>query len=617
MSASTEFTDPTSPDISGDESIPYENWKKYAEAVKEGVEIIPEKIVIDPVAEYEFNVDEALDTIDLNFGGYKPSIEALEFFSLIRAVMGEDPEVDSSLMHYFLVDLVFGNIKRNQYPYSVEIQERIRINNRKIAIIAARGSAKSTVITAFLPIYLAVTGKMPNFGNVMFVVGFGDSQQAGAKVQANTIRDICEESAFCKDYFEKMRFTDEECEFIRKGDGKIKSRAFMYKVKGAAGGSVRGIRYKTERPHMIIFDDIIKNEADASSPIIMDKLKSMIYSDAENALGGKRGKVIIINTPFNKNDPVYQALESGTWTPVCLPICEQIYDGMPKDKYVGAWEAMHEYERVMERFSDARGTGTMRGFMQELMLRISSEEDRMIQEGMIEWYTRENLMDKLSSFNIYITTDFTTTSESKSDFSALTVWAVGPNKDYYMLDLCVKRQGIQAQYDELFRMVEFWRGDNRHIEVGVEVDGQQRAHIFALKELMEKKGTWFSFCRQKGAPHGKEGILSRSAGGNKHERFRMLLPAIQNHKFHFPRELENTPDMREAKMQLQYVTYSGFGAKDDFLDTMSQLGLMNIHYPRIVAGHNTELNSVKRKARTGIFARVAEDKERSPYDSYV
>lgn len=95
-----------------------------------------------------------------------------------------------------------------------------------------------------MPIVTAVTGKMPNFGDVMFWVSFGDSQQAGAKVQANTIRDICEDSLFCKEYFEKMRFTDEECEFIRKDDPKnplpIKKRCFMFKVKGAAGGSIRG-----------------------------------------------------------------------------------------------------------------------------------------------------------------------------------------------------------------------------------------------------------------------------------------------------------------------------------------------------------------------------------------
>ena len=337
-------------DISGDESTPYESWAAYEEAVKEGRETAPPTVKErkNIGRQYEFDVDKALDTIDLKFDNYTPSRDAIEFFNIVRLVLGEDPEVSNSKMHYFLVDLVFGNIKREQFPYSPEINNRIRLNSKKIAIIASRFSAKSTLITAFMPIYIAITGKLPGFGPVMFWVGFGDSQQAGAKVQANTIRDMCIDSAFCKDYFEKMRFTDEECEFLRKGEGPSKKRAFMFKVKGAAGGSVRGIRYKTERPQIFSFDDAIKNEADASSPVIMAKLRSMIYSDAENALG-RKGKVIIVNTPFNKIDPVYQALESGVWTPVCIPICEKISLDLKKEEYVGSWEEMKSYEEVMEK----------------------------------------------------------------------------------------------------------------------------------------------------------------------------------------------------------------------------------------------------------------------------
>jgi len=264
-----------STEIEGDNSIAYENWKAYEKAVEEGIEEAPKEIVPKKHERYEFNVDKALDCIDLTFNGYTPSRDAIEFFNIMRLVYGEDFETDNALMHYFLVDLVYGNIKRENFPYSQEINEKIRLNSKKIAIIASRFSAKSTIITAFMPIVTAITGKMPNFGDVMFWVSFGDSQQAGAKVQANTIRDICEDSLFCKDYFEKMRFTDEECEFIRKDDPKnplpIKKRCFMFKVKGAAGGSVRGIRYKTERPQIFSFDDIIKNEADAGSDIIMKK----------------------------------------------------------------------------------------------------------------------------------------------------------------------------------------------------------------------------------------------------------------------------------------------------------------------------------------------------------
>lgn len=925
--------------VEGDDSIPYDDWQEYVKAVEAGKEEMPKDIIVKGRPGYEFNVDKALDCIDLTFNGYIPSKDAIEFFNIIRLVLGEEPEVPNDLMHYFLVDLVFGNIKRDNYPYSKEINDRIRINDKKIAIIASRMSAKaltldskvytptghttikdisigddvldrdgkvyqviaksplfnkdvykitladgrviktsgdhdnivwkrakrlvkgesrcannrpsgmcevvmtteqmyregvttnrtplkegacdsemkfyipvagqvdqkfeytqsdygfdayttgvilgdgstddtgytritahkddietynrhipyefgtmtkkyvdgiltdnymfgllqqssrikkwigtarsyekrvpellmrgsyfqrmevlkglmdtdgtvyengycsftsvskglaedvrdlvrslggiafitenetdsqfgkawstrikinkpifklkrkldrqhiqdrdlrvgiksiekieteptqciavssptksfltdgytvthnSTVITAYLPIYAAIKGTIPNFGKIMFMVGFGDSQQAGAKVQANTIRDFCSDSVFCKDYFEKMRFTDDECEFIRKGNGRVKDRAFMYKTKGAAGGSVRGIRYRTERPGMFLFDDIIKNEADASSQVIMKKLRSMIYADAENALGSK-GKIIAVNTPFNKADPIYSALESGIWTPICLPICEKIYIGMPKNEYRSNWVSMHPYEKTMERYEDAYYGGTLREFNQELMLRISSDDDRMIKDHMIQWYDRKNIVKLLSNFTVLITTDFTANSSKKGDFSGIAVWAIGPDDDKFLLDLDLAKRTIQEQYDALFRMISRWGRMGRILEVGVEIDGQQQLNVFALEKMMMEKNIWFRFARQKGQTDKQKGIRSKAVGGSKHERFKYMMPSFENNKMWFPNEIKDSADMKELLEELKYVGYTTIGSKhDDGLDLISQLGMIEYVLP--------------------------------------
>jgi len=602
-------------DISGDESVPYDNWKAYESAVKEGEEEAP--LVVAPKKhskverKWGFNVDKALDSIDLTFPNYTPSAQANEFFNIIRVVLGEEFECDSSIMQYFLVDLVFGNVTRDMFPYSDEVNSRIRLNKKKIAIIASRFSGKSTIITAFMPIYVAITGKLPGFGKVLFWVSFGDSQQSGAKIQANTIRDICEESQFCKDYFEKMRFTDEECEFLRKGEGRVKDRAFMFKVKGAAGGSVRGIRYKTARPQIFTFDDIIKNEADANSQIIMAKLRSMIYSDAEKALG-KTGKIIIVNTPFNKQDPVYSALENGVWTPIAIPICEKISMDTTKEEYVGSWEAMKSYEEVMEAYEDSHYGETIREFNQEFMLRISSEEDRMVPDKLIQWFDRTLTMKALQNYSLYITTDFTTTTNSNKDFSALGVWAVNSNGDWLLLDLCVKRQGIGEQYDELFRMVRTWSGKGATLEVGIEVDGQQRAHIYALKEEMNKRNLYFTLARQKGAKYGSEGVLSKIAGKDKHSRFRMIMPQFQNKKIYFAEQLKGTPDMDEALLQLTYTTYFGFGSgHDDFNDIISMMGAIEIALPM-----GDSYRTDESKGRQDLIWDDIWDDEDSAYSSY-
>ncbi len=588
--------DAPSPDISEDNSIPFENWKEYEQAVEDKTILEPkaldsaEQKKLDDelkavgLAEYEFEIDDALDTIDLTFPNYKPSDDVIDFFNIMRLVYGEDFETPNSIMQYFIVDLLFGNIKKEAYPYSPEINSKIRINEKKLAIIASRFSAKSTLITAWVPIYVAITGKLPGYGNVMFWVSFGDAQQAGAKVQANTIRDICEDSDFCKGFFEKMRFTDEECEFIRPNQAgqnlKIKRRAFMFKVKGAAGGSVRGIRYKTERPQILSFDDIIKNEADANSEVIMRKLKSMIYSDAENALG-KKGKIIIVNTPFTKKDPVYQAIESGVWTPLAIPVCEKISLELKREDYVGSWEAMKTYEDIMEKYIDAYRNGTLREFNQELMLRIANEEDRLVKDEDLQFFNRNIFGRHLDGLNLYMTTDFTASNELKGDFSVVMMWAVAGNGDWFLMDMVIRRMTIDEQFYIATNMIAKWmRQTGKTVNVGVEVDGQQRVNIHSMKTLQQERRLWYSMATQIGGIKGKPGISRRIAGGEKLEQFMRIHSLFTGGKIFLPEEFKGTADMTELLEELKYITYSGIASKhDDAIDGISMIGLMEVTYP--------------------------------------
>ena len=128
-------------------------------------------------------------------------------------------------------------------------------------------------------------------------------------------------------------------------------------------------------------------------------------------------------------------------------------------------------------------------------------------------------------------------------------------------------------------MVSVWSKGGRAIDVGVEIDGQQKAHIFSLKQMMQKKNMYFSFARQKGAPVGREGILSKVGGNSKLERFRYMLPMFQNHKMYFPEQLKDTVDMKEMMKHLKGATHAGFTTHDDGADLVSQLGMIDAITP--------------------------------------
>jgi len=533
----------------------------------------------------KFDIDKALDSVDYSFPGYTPSGDALEFFNLIRLVQGKDFEFNTPMAHYFMVDVIFGNVSVDQFPYSEEVKAQIKVNIKRVAVMASRGLAKSSVVTSFLPVYLAIKGKLPKYGKVYFMVAIAASAQGGGRVIAKSVQSLCQDSKFCQNYFENMRFTETEAELTRKGKGSLDSRTFLMRTMGYSGG-IRGTRSNVgaHRPDILVFDDTILNTAAAYSKTQMDTLEEIIFSDAENALvGGGKGRIYHVFTPFHTGDPNVKMLTSGAYTPIVLPVCEKIYENITKKEFVSAWDAMHPYEAVRSQYLGAKASNKMQSFMQERMLRITSEEERMIPEHLIKWYdSRGAIISNIDNFNLLITTDFTASNSLEGDFSGIAVWAINQIDEKYLLDLWLEKSTIQGQFEALFRMVEKWQKwtKGRQIDVGVEIDGQQQTNIYALDKLKIEKNIWFNYARQKGKSAGQVGIRSRSSNGAKIERFRAMLPEFELGRIKFPKDLENTPAMEEAMDELRKASHGSLNAlHDDFCDLVSQIGMIDYYTP--------------------------------------
>lgn len=565
----------------------------------------------------QFDMEGALNTINYDFPNYTPTKDSLEFFALMRMVSGTDFEFDTPMAHYFLVDVLFGNVSKEQFPYSPEVQQTVSINDKRVAIVASRGLAKSTVVTCFYPIYCAIKGELPNGDKTRFHLLLGASAQGGAKVMSKAVQAMCEDSVFCKNFFEEMSFTETESRFVRAGTGKEKSRGFLVRYLGI-GGNIRGNRDNYgERYDHAIMDDVILNTQAAYSDVQMGLLRELIASDLENGLvGGLRGRIFSVATPFRQGDPVVETLVGGGYTPVLLPICEKINVDTTAEEFKGAWPAMHPYEAVIRQYRQSIASNSTKSFNQERMLRIASEEDRMIPDHLIQWYRRSDIQKDLFSYNLYGTSDYTTTGHKGSDLSGQALWAVGSNSDYFLLDLTLKKQELDEQYRETVRMAGYWGRQGRTVEFGVESDGQQLGLIDGLKQRMVQYNEFFTIGRQRGAAHGKEGISSKAVGGNKHWRFRMMLPMFQNKKIWFPEELKDTPDMKELLEELKMTTYDGFGSKhDDGVDLISMMGAMEIMIPAKSTHDKFNLSSNGR----GMWGDASYDdsSDLSAYSSYV
>jgi len=571
----------------------------YGEDMVKGVVDEATKRIIDEEAKEflsgaEFDLDGALDSYDPTFPRYTPSRDALEFFILMRLVEGKDFEFDTPIAHYFMVDMLLGHIQDPMmFPYSEEICKTIEIDINAIGFMASRGLAKSTVGISFFGVYSAIKGKLPNgIGKVYFYLLLAASSKGGARVNALAVRAMCEDSAWLKDYFEEMRFTETESEFIRKDPtGKIpkKDRGFLIRYQGINTG-VRGSRYGERRPCAILFDDAILNTAAAYSKIMMDNLDEILNSDATNALkGGGKGRVLLYFTPFHYGDVNTKAILNGSFTPVVIPMARSF--NADKDVKISdiksSWEAMHPRASIVSLIKRAKKAKKLKLFMQERMLRLTSGTERLVPDHCIQFCDMKIIENNLEGYNIYITTDFTTTSGESSDFSGIATWAVNSNEDVFMLNLSLRKIGMETQYTVTLDEADKYKRKNKNVELGVEVDGNQSAHVLALEKRMRERGTYHSFAKQKGQLDStKKGILSRNTGVAKHERFRIASQVFLQNKLWLPEHLKDTPDMQEFISQIKGATHEAFTRSDDGPDLVTMLMVsMHVYYPTHEATH--------------------------------
>lgn len=493
----------------------------------------------DPVAEAlaPWKVEDYLNhtsyTVD---PGYVPSDFALEFVTFIKLVNGvQGEEHKTPLVHYWMLDTLTGGGKR-------------------VVNLCHRGIAKTTVMGEYLFLYIATYGEIPGFGKIDLALYVSDSIENGVKNMRKNLEFRHDNSDFLKQYIPEVHFTDIRWEF-KNSDGKV----FIVKGYGAKTG-VRGAKEMGKRPGLAVLDDLISDE-DARSATVISAVEDTVYKAVNYALHPTKNMIIWSGTPFNAKDPLYKAVESGAWKVNVFPVCEQF--PCTKEEFKGSWEDRFTYEYVREQYDNAVKLGKVETFNQELMLRIMSEEDRMIQDGDIGWYKLDNVIKHKHRFNFYITTDFATSEKQKADYSFISVWAYNNVGDWLWVDGICKRQLMDKNIDDLFRLSQLYKPQS----VGIEVTGQQGGFISWIMNEMMSRNCYFPL-----ASDGNESKPGIRPNTNKLVRFNIMVPLFKARKILFPVERKKEAPMMEMMDELGLASVSGFRSKhDDAIDTVSML----------------------------------------------
>ena len=420
----------------------------------------------------------------------------------------------------------------------------------------------TTLMGEYLFLYIAVYGEIPGFGKVSLALYVSDSIENGVKNMRKNLEFRRENSEFLMTYIPEVRFTDIRWEF-KNADGNV----FIVKGYGSKTG-VRGSKEMGVRPQLAVLDDLISDE-DARSDTVIASVEATVNKAVNFALHPTKSKIIWSGTPFNARDPLYKAVESGAWKVNVFPVCNQF--PCSNEDFRGAWESRFPYSYVKKQYDFAMAQGKIADFNQELMLRIMSEEDRLIEDGDILWYDRSTLLSNKAKFNFYITTDFATSEKQSADYSVISVWALNNKGFIFLVDGVCKRQTMDKNIDDLFRLAQLYSPQ----QVGIEVSGQQGGFIPWIQGQMLDRNSYFNL-----ASEGHSVAAGIRPNTNKMVRFNIVVPWFKSHLMFFPKETKDSALVQECLTELSLVSAAGMKSKhDDVLDTISMLASLKMWRP--------------------------------------
>lgn len=471
------------------------------------------------------SIEDLLNEVDYALlGGYAPSQFALEFVNFIKLVSSEFPEDNETpVIHLMMLD-------------------KLPTPNRRAINLCFRGSAKTTLFSEYLVFYIGVFGRIPGFGDIPAAIFVGNSMDKGVAQLRKNMELKYENSSFLKYWIPDATFRDDHMILVNRDGHRFAMNMF------GAQSSVRGTRDGSNRPVLAILDDLIKDDKDAASPSIMADIQNLITKEIPFALHPSRHKIIWNGTPFNKNDPLISAVESGHWDVNVWPVCQEW--PCTREEFKGAWPERFTYDYCVDMSNNPE---TANAFMQEMMLRITNEENQLVKKTDITWLTRD--FHPQPRYTYYITTDFATKASLKNDFSVIFVWAYDNLGKWHWIDGMVKRQDMGANMKELFRLVDKYAP----LGVTIEVSGQQGGFIPWIQEKMREFNRWFN-------------VIETRPTTNKLAYFMNVIPLLKGGQVTFPPEFKDTMELKELMHEIHLVTPAGIKSKhDDAVDGTSRL----------------------------------------------
>lgn len=385
-----------------------------------------------------------------------------------------DLQRDHSDFAFRLINFIktfFPNEENNTPELHLDILDLIAQCNRKNLVVSFRGSAKTTLIGKYLPLYNAFNGDVdPVLKDLSYVLFITDTVSQ-AEDNVKELKDAYELA--CENYpeFAKLvkvgsRYLASEVEFIN-------ARGYITNfVALGSGQKVRGIKRRGKRPLLLLVDDLENDEAVESEKSRKD-LKRWFFSALLPALHPLKSRVFFIGTPLHQDSLLQNLREDRTWSKIEIPIINEKGESAWADRF-----PLGEIELLKQGYKEQ---GLITSFYQEYLLEIISSEDAVFKS---EYFRYSSLSSLPSDLVYYITMDLAISTSVNADRTAFIINGVDSANNWHIVKIKASRILPHEQVKTLFDLAKWCYDQNKKVpRIGVEMVSYQKA----FKDMYEKE----------------------------------------------------------------------------------------------------------------------------------
>jgi len=374
--------------------------------------------------------------------------------------------------HYWFFHIYFSHyVKYETAHFQKEIFELTEDDSiKQVVIVAFRGSAKSTIMSLSYPIW-AMLGKLEK--KFITIVSLTQSQ---ARLILSNIKEELEKNKLLVQDFGPFVTPDDEWRWNSLVISQFQTRIMAF----SANESIRGYRHLSNRPDLIICDDI-EDLNSVKTQEGRDKTFRWLTGDLI-PMGSQDTKVVVIGNLLHE-DSVIMKLKSQ----IGDKYKNSIFKSYPLINETGEvlWLAKYPTPEILE--SEKIKIGDI-AWKREYLLTIVPDNDVVVRHEWIQYYDElPNLSNK--DFRFVITSvDLAISEKSSADYTAMVSAYVFGYQDkikIYILPFPVnKRMDFPKTIDAIKDLHQSQRNDNLTSKILIEEVGYQSS----LSQQLEKEG---------------------------------------------------------------------------------------------------------------------------------